>query len=378
MLDDREPEAGAAGGAVPRRVDAVEALEDPVELLGRDADATVGDADVDRGFAPGRADDHRRSLGGVRDRVGHEVAHGDGHLLAVPEQHQPVGAVLHELDLACGRIGGALVDRAGDDLVGLDGDRLVEGVVALEAGELDDLLHEPGEPLALGVHPACEALHRLGVVGGVDDGVGEQLDRTDRGLELVAHVGHEVASDRLHPALAGAVLDQREHQLGAQRRDPGGDVPGWQPRALHEQLGLADLPVAAYLTDQVGQLALGDLVTADDAHRDGRRRGLQDGVAGVDDEGAAAQHGEYGGDTGRKGRLGYLGGVHLAFADPEREHGAAAQHCSEQRKEKGLKGRAHAFDRTQGFTEGSVRGPLLPGLFTPGSRNDVERFTCPS
>ena len=47
VLDDREAEAGAAGGAVPGRVDAVEALEDPVELVVRDADALVDDRDLD-------------------------------------------------------------------------------------------------------------------------------------------------------------------------------------------------------------------------------------------------------------------------------------------------------------------------------------------
>ena len=177
-----------------------------------------------------------------------------------------------QLDLADAGVGEALVDRAGDDLVDLDGHRLVERVVALEAGELDDLLHQPGEPLALGVHPAGEPLHRLGVVGGVDDGVGEQLDRADRGLQLVAHVGHEVAADRLDAALAGAVLDQGEHQLGAERRHPGGHVAGRQSLALHEQLGLADLPVAAYLPDQLGQLAHGDLVAAHETHRDRRVR----------------------------------------------------------------------------------------------------------
>ena len=55
VLDDRQPEAGAAGGAVPGRVDAVEALEDPVDLAGRDADALVGHRDVDhRRRRPGR------------------------------------------------------------------------------------------------------------------------------------------------------------------------------------------------------------------------------------------------------------------------------------------------------------------------------------
>ena len=255
-----------------------------------------------------------------------------------------------QLDLAGGGVGEALVDGAGDDLVGLDGDRLVERVVALEPGELDDLLHQPGEALALGVHPAGEALHGLGVVGGVDDGVGEQLDRADRGLQLVADVGHEVAADRLDAALAGAVLDQGEDQLAAQRGHPGGDVARWHSLALHEQLGLADLPVAAYLPDELGQLAHGDLVVAHEPHRDGGRGGLEDGVAGVDDEGGAAQHGEHGGHARRERRLGRLGRAHLPLAHPERQDGATAQHCSEQREEEGLDGRAHAIDRTQGFT----------------------------
>ena len=45
-------------------------------------------------------------------------------------------------------------------------------------------------------------------------------------LQLVADVGDEVAAYGLDPALAGAVLDQGQHQVRAQRRDPGGDVPG--------------------------------------------------------------------------------------------------------------------------------------------------------
>ena len=366
MLDDREAEAGAAGGAVPGGVDAVEPLEDPVELLGRDADAAVGDADVDGRLAGARRDDHGGPLGGVGDRVRDQVADGDGDLLAVAEQHQPVRAVLHEVDLAGRRVGGALVDRAGDDLVGLDGHGLVERVVALQPRELDDLLHQPGQPLALGVHPSREALHGLGVVGGVDDRVGEQLDGTDRRLQLVAHVGHEVAADRLDPALAGAVLDQGQHQLRAQRRHPRGHVPRRHARALHEQLGLADLAVAAYLPHQVGQLALGDLLAADDAHRDRRRRRLQHGVAGVDDQGAAAQDGEHGGHAGRQLRLRDVLRAQLALADPEGEYGAATQHCSEQRKQKGLewsgsRDRSYAgFHRPFGSSARSLRGCSPP------------------
>ena len=95
MLDDREAEAGAAGGAVPGGVDAVEPLEDPVDLAGRDADALVGDGDVDGEVVAGGADHDRGALGGVGDGVGHQVADRDGDLLAVAEEHQAVGAVLH-------------------------------------------------------------------------------------------------------------------------------------------------------------------------------------------------------------------------------------------------------------------------------------------
>ena len=45
------PEAGAAGGARARRVDPVEPLEDPVQVGLGDADALVGDRDLDRGVA---------------------------------------------------------------------------------------------------------------------------------------------------------------------------------------------------------------------------------------------------------------------------------------------------------------------------------------
>ena len=97
----------------------------------------------------------------------------------------------------------------------------VDRVVALQPRQLDDLLHQPGQPLGLGDHPAGEPLHRLGVVGRVVHGLGEQPDRADRRLQLVADVGDEVAADRLDLPLAGAVLDQREHQPASSAARPG-------------------------------------------------------------------------------------------------------------------------------------------------------------
>ena len=46
VLDDGQPQPGPAGGAGPGRVDPVEALEDPLQVPLRDADALVRDADL--------------------------------------------------------------------------------------------------------------------------------------------------------------------------------------------------------------------------------------------------------------------------------------------------------------------------------------------
>jgi hypothetical protein len=75
VLDDGQAEAGAAGGAVPGRVDPVEALEDAVELVGGDADALVDDRDLDgvlvgRRFVETSTVESSPGVGdGVRDQV---------------------------------------------------------------------------------------------------------------------------------------------------------------------------------------------------------------------------------------------------------------------------------------------------------------------
>ena len=234
------------------------------------------------------------------------------------------------------------------DRVDVDGLRLRERVVALQPGQLDDLLDEPGQPGALGLHPPGEPDHRLRVVGGLLDRLGEQVQRADRGLQLVGDVGDEVAADRLDAPLAGAVLDERQHQPAAQRGHPGGDVQRRdRPAARHHQLGLADLPVAAHLPDQVGELLDRHLVAADQAEGVRRRGGLEDLVLLVDDQGAGAQHGEHGGDArGYGGLLDLRALVHLRLADPPREDDAGAQDRAEQREEQRLRRLVHALDRT--------------------------------
>ena len=88
----------------------------------------------------------------------------------------------------------------------------------------------------------------------------------DRGLELVADVGDEVAADLLDPAGLGAVLDEEQHVLRAERRDPGAARRA-RCRRLGPcgqlELGLADHAVAAHLPGQVEQLGLDELAARD-------------------------------------------------------------------------------------------------------------------
>ena len=266
VLDDGQTESGPTGGPVSSGVDAIEALEDPVDLARRDADALVGDRDVDAAVVPARGHENRGSVGGVGDRVGHQVPDCDHDLLGVPQHLQAAFAGGHDGDLLGRRVDCAGVDRGGDHVVDTERLRSLERVVALEPRELDDLLDQSGQPFTLLEHPTRKALDRLGVVGCVVDGLRQQANRADGRLELVADVGDEVAADGLHPSLAGSVLDQRQHQPCTQRRHPGGHIARGQPgSAADHQFGLPDLAVPAHLPNDARKLFVDHLVAAYEA-----------------------------------------------------------------------------------------------------------------
>ena len=74
--------------------------------------------------------------------------------------------------------------------------------------------------VGLRLHPAREPAHRLGVVGGVLDRLGQQRQRAHRRLELVRHVDDEVAPDGLEASRLRQVLRQHDEVVGADLRDP--------------------------------------------------------------------------------------------------------------------------------------------------------------
>ncbi len=82
------------------------------------------------------------------------------------------------------------------------------------------------------------------------------------------------------------------------------------------ELGLADHAVAAHLPGEVAQLVVDELAVADQPVGDGRRRGLDDGVGGVDDDGDRAQDREHVADPAGQRRVGRARAVGEAALGP--------------------------------------------------------------
>jgi len=153
--------------------------------------------------------------------------------------------------------------------------------------------------------PLGEPRDRLGVVVRVEHRLGEERDATDRGLQLVADVGEEVAADLLDAGGLGAVLDEEEHVVGAERRDAGGhDEAAVADALLQGQLGLADDAVAAHSASEVQQLGVDQLLTAHETLGDRGRRVVDHAVGGVDEDPARAQDRDDLTDARRQGRRG--------------------------------------------------------------------------
>src|SRR6202789_3333607 len=74
-LDQRQPEAGAFLGANVCAVDLLERLAETIEIPGRDADAAVGDDDLDAARVARGADAHVAAARGELDAVGDEIDH---------------------------------------------------------------------------------------------------------------------------------------------------------------------------------------------------------------------------------------------------------------------------------------------------------------
>jgi hypothetical protein len=169
----------------------------------------------------------------------------------------------------------------------------------LDPGQRDQVLHQVGQPLRLLAHLAGEPADRFGVVGGILDRLGQQGQRADRGLELVAGVGDEVALHLVDPPALGLVLGQQQDEPaaadgGAERRHPDREAgrPAAEPGHRDLELALADLAVPAHLAGQRGQFGHHQAIALDQTERPCRRARPQHPVVAVEDHGGGGEHGE--------------------------------------------------------------------------------------
>ena len=112
----------------------------------------------------------------------------------------------------------------------------------LDHRQVEQLVDELGEVVDLALDLRGEVAGRGRVVdrpGG--ERLGQQLDRGQRGAQLVADVGHEVAPHALHPAQRGDVVEEQDEAAGAQRHGVDGEVAG----AEVAEVGLAARGLAA-------------------------------------------------------------------------------------------------------------------------------------
>ena len=140
---------------------------------------------------------------------------------------------------------------AADPLDGLghhqvDVDRLAgRGLLGLDAAEVEQVVDDPADPEGLGVDARGQPLGDLGV-GLHGQGLGQQAQGPDGGLQLVADVGHEVAADLLEPAALRHVLDDGDdaERPSAVVDQPGAHGEGLAGRTVEVEgaLGRALLP----------------------------------------------------------------------------------------------------------------------------------------
>ena len=76
------------------------------------------------------------------------------------------------------------------------------------------------QPAGLAQHPGREALDGLRIVLRLVHGLGEQRQGADRGLQLVAHVGHEVAPGVVEALGLGDVVDEDQGRAVGHRGHP--------------------------------------------------------------------------------------------------------------------------------------------------------------
>jgi hypothetical protein len=186
---EEEAEAGAFDLDVVVGRGAVEALEDALELAGKDAEAGIGDGEYGPGVAlDGEAAGDGYAVGRVLYGVVEEVEDGGAEVFDVGEDEEAdvAGDVFEGdglgLEVVAEEDGS---DAFGDERMELDAGALLNALALAEFAGLEDGFDGGEEAVAVLAHDGVEALALLLVAGMALQGVEVEADAGDGGLELV-------------------------------------------------------------------------------------------------------------------------------------------------------------------------------------------------
>ena len=305
-LRDRQPQPGAADGRGRRGTE--EPLEEPLDLVRRDADARV--RHLEHGMVPLPIQPHRHGSSFRRelDRVGEKIADHLGQAPRIGEERQPLGggAEPHLNALTVGGGAGRLDlgrdERDQVDLLALDGHP-----PGVEARDGEDVVHEAVQPCRVAADDLEEAHLHLGQLAGlaVEHELEVADDRRERRPQLVGDRADELVLQAvellqllvLRREGPGGLALRVEQLLALEReREFGGDAV--EEVAQAGELGRVD--VGDEICDDhsanrdrrtEGVAVVLGLARRDDAGRASAGEGL-DGALGMGRQGLAAARGE--------------------------------------------------------------------------------------
>ena len=195
VADDRQAEPGAAGVAAAGPVDAVEALEDAVEVA-RPGCRCRGRRPSARPTRPSTRTRTCTLLPGslYLTAFSTRLPSADTSWRRSPRTIDAVGAgraTWTAMPRCSAHVRDAL-HGAVDDVADVDG--VAHRLLAeLDPGQLEQVVDRARDPVRLAHHPLGDALDDLEVVL-VGERLGQHGERPDRRLQLVADVGHEVGA----------------------------------------------------------------------------------------------------------------------------------------------------------------------------------------
>jgi hypothetical protein len=198
----------------------------------------------------------------------------------------------------------------------------------VRARQVHDARGQLSETVGLGGYAFGEVPHLVGIVGRHDEGLREEADGADGGLQLVARVLDEILAHLLNALLLGDVAYEDRDELVRDGRGATDDESGVVRDAAHPDPhrlrgGTAVLPG---LLHEPAQLLLGESPSGDDAEPARRGRGRQDDARGVGDDGGVLEHIEHRGHGGGNLRI---RGSGRPVAEPEGTDDHESDECAD-------------------------------------------------